>query len=97
MDRGEANDAHDLHWYSTRSLRDADWRRLPALVSAKLVLLRVAPGVDLHHRFDMMRARAGEQWARGQGLVTIAQPPAWESVDAELMKFKALVPQYLQG
>jgi len=95
MDRGEANDAHDLHWYSTRSLRAADWRRLPRLISDKLVLLRVAPGVDLHQRFDVMRARARERWARGQGLVTVAQPPEWENVDAELIRFRDLVPRYL--
>lgn len=95
MDRGEANDAHDLYWYGTRVLSPDDWRRLQELIQEKLALLRVPSETDLHQRFDTMRANAQEQWRRGQGLVTIAQPPTWQEVDAQLLRFRALVPHRL--
>lgn len=95
MDRGEANDAHDLHWYGTRRLNADDWRRLPDLIRNKLALLRTPPESDLHQRFDAMRVAAQEQWERGQGLVMVRDPPSWEEVDAQLMRFGALIPQYL--
>ncbi len=95
MDRGEASDAHDLHWYATRRLNADDWRRLPDLTQNKLTLLRVPPETNLHQRFDAMRINAQEQWQRSQGLVMVADLPSWEEVDAQLMRFKALIPQHL--
>jgi hypothetical protein len=95
MERGEANDAHDLHWYGIHSLNAVDWRLLPDLILKKLAILRVPPETDLHQHFDAMRVNAQEEWQRGQGLVIVAEPPPWEEVDAQLMRFKALIPQYL--
>ncbi len=95
MDRGEANDAHDLHWYATRRLNADDWRRLPHLIQNKFTLLRVPPETNLHQRFDAMRINAQKQWKRSQGLVMVADPPSWEEVETQLVRFKALISQYL--
>ena len=96
LGRGEANDAHDLHWYGTRVLRTGDWKVLPHLVRRKLHLLRVRPNTDLHRRFEEMRANAAGQWRRGQGLVVVANPPVWEEVDQQLTRLKRLIPQRLR-
>lgn len=93
LDRGEANDAYDLYWYSTRVLDANDWKRLPGVLRAKLRVLRHAVGDELHKRFETMRSNAATQWQIGQGIVVVENPPNWDAVNRQLSAFKKLVPQ----
>ena len=95
LERGEASDAHDLHWFGSRVLEPKDWDVLPNLTRKKVRLLRVPQSTDLHRRFEDMRVNAREQWRRGQGLVVVADLPAWEEVHQQLTRCKRLVPQHL--